>query len=213
MFPSFFVCGQRCQTFMTYSFAHVTAIFFALPACLPAWLTSLLSSRLSLSFLSFSPSESFLIKRANRIRVKLSMVEGATSACHTQKNDLCWWIARAECHYKCRTASHHFPKGKFIKLSTASQHNTPNSRFFPRQTWQKATAIRGCVGRWARGCSLAREIFYKIRFGCSRENKNKNKNTAYNMYIFVTQQSRSSPTIEMSNCQRFSSDWHQELGN
>lgn len=88
MFPSFFVCGQRCQTFMTYSFAHVTAIFFALPACLPGLrvcLARVSLSLLSLSFLSFSPSESFLIKRANRIRVKLSMVEGATSACHTKK--------------------------------------------------------------------------------------------------------------------------------
>lgn len=87
MFPSFFVCGQRCQTFMTYSFTHVTAIFFALPACLPGLRVCL--ARVSLSLLSLFLAvccfESFLIKRANRIRVKLSMVEGATSACHTKK--------------------------------------------------------------------------------------------------------------------------------
>lgn len=87
MFPSFFVCGQRCQTFMTYSFAHVTAIFFALPACLPGLRVCLARVFLSLLslFLAVCCFESFLIKRANRIRVKLSMVEGATSACHTKK--------------------------------------------------------------------------------------------------------------------------------
>lgn len=64
--------------------------------------------------------------------------------------------------------------------------------------------------RWERGYSLAREIFYKIRFGSSRE---ENKDYRIYSYIFVTQKSRSSLTIEMSNCQTFSSDWHQELGN
>lgn len=66
-------------------FLRARSCHFLCIACQPGLRVCLARVSLCLSFLSFSPSESFLIKRANRIRVKLSVVEGATSACHTKK--------------------------------------------------------------------------------------------------------------------------------
>lgn len=65
-------------------------------------------------------------------------------------------------------------------------------------------------GRW-KGVTHWR-VKYSIKLDLGLVEKKKKDYRIY-LYIFVTLKSRSSLTIEMSNCQTFSSDWHQELGN